>query len=325
MRVHILDDYFDTLRGLPSFAKLAGHQVTVWNDRAKDEDELARRIEDVEALVLMRERTEIRESLIRRLPRLRLVSQRSVYPHIDVDALTRRGILLCSNMHADSHCTAAAELTFALLLAAMRGLPDQIASARAGRWQSGVGRTLNGRTLGIYGYGRIGRTVAGFARAFGMRVVWWSSEAGRQRAMADGEPVARSRRAFFSECDAISLHLRLKPQTAGIVAQEDLMAMRPDSVLINTSRAGLVATGALLKSLDAGRPGTAALDVFDSEPITDPSDPVISHPRVIPTPHIGYVTEDELDVHFHDIYDQINAFDRGSPINVVNPLPGSSG
>ena len=319
IRIHILDDYLDTLRGLPSFAKLAGHDVTVWTDRAADEDALAARIHDAEALVLIRERTAIGEKLIGRLPDLRLVSQRSVYPHIDVDALTRRGVVLCSNLHDDSHCVAAAELTFALLLAAMRRLPDQIAAARAGRWQTGVGRTLAGRRLGLYGYGRIGRAVAGYAGAFGMDVVWWGSQDGRGRAAADGRSVARSRQAFFSECDAISLHLRLKPGTAGIVKLEDLMAMKADSVLVNTSRAGLIAPGALLAALDAGRPGTAALDVFDREPVTDPRDPILSHPRVIPTPHIGYVTEDELDVHFHDIYDQINAFVAGRPINVVNP------
>ncbi|MBM9593853.1 D-2-hydroxyacid dehydrogenase family protein [Roseitranquillus sediminis] len=319
MRIHILDDYFDTLRTLPSFAKLDGHEVTVWTDRPRDEDELARRIADAEALVLIRERTRVTESLVDRLPRLRLVSQRSVYPHIDVPALTRRRILLCSDLHMDSHCVAAAELTFALLLTAARQLPDQIASVRAGRWQAGVGRTLHGRTLGLYGYGRIGRAVAGYARAFGMNVVWWSSEEGRARARADGEPVADSREAFFSGCDAISLHLRHKPATQGIVTREDLMAMRPDAILVNTSRAGLIAPGALLAALDAGRPGTAALDVFDAEPVTDPDDPIVSHPRVIPTPHIGYVTAEELDVHFHDIYDQIIAFERGDPINVINP------
>ena len=319
IRVHILDDYLDTLRGLSSFAKLEDHDVTVWTDRASCEDELAERVRDAEALVLIRERTAVTETLVSRLPRLRLVSQRSVYPHIDVDTLTRRGIVLCSNMHDDSHCVAAAELTFALLLAAMRGLPEQIAAVRAGRWQTGVGRTLAGRTLGLYGYGRIGRAVAGYARAFSMNVIWWSSEDGRGRAIADGQTVARSREAFFGECDAISLHLRLKPRTAGIVSLKDLLSMKPDSVLVNTSRAGLIASGALLEALDSGRPGTAALDVFDHEPITDPRDPTVSHPRVIPTPHIGYVTQDELDVHFHDIYDQINAFAAGRPINVVNP------
>ncbi|WP_116083571.1 D-2-hydroxyacid dehydrogenase family protein [Tropicimonas sp. IMCC34011] len=319
MRVHILDDWFDTLRGLPSYEKMAGHDVTVWTDRAGSEDELVERVADAEVLVLMRERTKVTDSLVARLPNLKLVSQRSVWPHVDVEALTRRGIVLSSNLHSDSHCAAAAELTFALLLNAARQLPAQTAAAREGRWQIGVGKTLSGRTLGIYGYGRIGRAVAGYARAFGMNVVWWSSEAGRERARADGEPVAKNREAFFSGCDAISLHLRLKPGTQSVVTKDDLMQMKPDAIIVNTSRDGLFAPGALKEALDAGRPGCAALDVFDEEPVTDPNHPLLGHPRVIPTPHIGYVTEEELDVHYHDIYDQVNAFAEGAPINVANP------
>jgi len=319
MKVHILDDWFDTLRGLSSYKKLAGHDVTVWTDHAGDEDLLAERVKDAEVLVLMRERTAVTQSLIERLPNLKLVSQRSVYPHIDVPALTKHGVVLSSNMHNDSHCAAAAELTFALLLCAARHIPDQIASAKAGNWQMAVGKSLTGRTLGLYGYGRIGRAVAGYARAFGMNVVWWGSEAGRDRARADGEAVPKSREAFFGGCDAVSLHVRLKPDTTGMVTYHDLMAMRPDSIFVNTSRDGLMAPGALKAALDAGRPGTAAIDVFDVEPLRDTAHPLLSHPRVIATPHIGYVTEDELDVHYHDIYDQVNAFAEGKPINVINP------
>ena len=319
MRVHILDDYFDTLRGLPSFARLAGHEVTVWTDPVEDPTALAERLSDAEALVLFRERTRVSAELVDRLSKLRIVSQRSGYPHIDVEALTRRGVLLCSNTKPESPSSAAAEHTFALILAVARDLPRQVASVRSGQWQAGVGKSLHGRTLGLYGYGRLGKMVARYARTFGMKVVWWGSEEGRARAAADGETVAAGRRAFFAEPDFVSLHLRLVPATRGIVTLDDLLAMRPDAALVNTARAGLIAPRALLKALEAGRPGTAALDVFDNEPVTDPADPIVSHPRVIPTPHIGFVTSDELDRQFAEIYDQINAFAAGVPINMINP------
>ena len=319
MRVHILDDWFDTLRGLPSFERLSGHEVTIHNEHVPDTEALSERLRGAEALVLFRERTPVPAALVDRLPYLKLVSQRSVYPHVDVDALTRNGIVLCSNMHADTPSVAAAELTFALILAAARQLPAQMASLKAGHWQAGVGRTLSGRTLGLYGYGRIAKAVAGYARAFGMQIRWWASEAGRERARADGEQVAESREAFFAGCDVVSLHVRLKPETRAIVSADDLLAMQPGAIFVNTSRAGLVGPRAIEAALAAGRPGTIALDVFDYEPMTDPDDPIVSHPNVIATPHIGYVTEDELDLQFADIYDQIVAYSAGSPINVINP------
>lgn len=319
MKVHILDDWFDTLRGLPSFARLAGHEVTVWTDHEEDPAVLAERLAGAEALVLFRERTAITADLLSRLPGLRLISQRSVYPHVDVAACTANGKLLCSNMHADAPSVAAAELTFALILASARQLPQQMASLRAGHWQMGVGQTLAGRTLGLYGYGRIARAVAGYGRAFGMRILWWASEAGRARAAADGEPLATSREAFFADCDFVSLHVRLKPETRGIIRKSDLLAMKPSATFVNTARAGLVEPGAILAALAAGRPGRIALDVFDTEPLLDPADPIASHPAVIATPHIGFVTEDELDLQFSDIYDQINAYAAGQPINMINP------
>lgn len=319
MKVHILDDWFDTLRGLPCFRLLEGHEVTVWTDHEDDVDRLAARLAGCEALVLFRERTAVTRALLERLPNLRLISQRSVYPHVDVQACTDRGVLLCSNMHADTPSYAAAELTFALILASMRQIPQQVASARAGGWQMGVGKTLRGRTLGLYGYGRIAGAVARYGEAFGMKVVWWSSEEGRARAEADGHEVAASREAFFAQSDVVSLHVRLKPQTRGIVTAADLAAMRPGALFVNTSRAGLVAPGALLDALEAGRPGMAALDVFDTEPLTDPSDPLLSHPGVIATPHIGFVTEDEFDLQFTDIFEQVRAYAAGAPIHVINP------
>lgn len=319
MKIHILDDWFDTLRTLPSFDLLKGHDVTVWTDHSEDVDTLAERLAPADCLVLFRERTAITAPLLERLPNLRLISQRSVYPHVDVPACTANGVLLCSNMHSDTPSIAAAELTFALILSSARQIPQQMASLRAGRWQMGVGQTLAGRTLGLYGYGRIARQVAGYARAFGMRVVWWASEAGRARAKADGETVADSRHAFFAEADFVSVHVRLKPETRGIVTAEDLLAMKPSASFVNTSRSGLVARGALEQALAAGRPGRLALDVFDTEPLTDAADPLVNHPAVIGTPHIGYVTEDELDLQFADIYDQINAYADGTPIHMINP------
>jgi D-3-phosphoglycerate dehydrogenase len=319
MDVTILDDWFDTLRSLRCFTKLDGHRVTVWTDHTQDTEELAARLRDTEALVLIRERTRIEAALLDRLPNLRLISQRSVYPHIDVEACTRRGVLVCSNMHADVPSFATAELTWALVLAAVRQLPRQVASLRAGTWQAGVGETLRGKTLGVYGYGRIGRAVAGYGAAFGMRVLVWAREASRRAAQNDGYDVASSKQAFFADSDVLTLHMRLVDATRAIVTAADLAAMRPTAVLVNTSRAALIEPGALVEALRAGRPGQAAVDVYEHEPLKDPSDPLLAMDNVIGTPHIGYVTRDEFEIQFADVFDQIVAFANGNPINVVNP------
>ncbi|WP_171128445.1 MULTISPECIES: D-2-hydroxyacid dehydrogenase family protein [unclassified Ruegeria] len=319
MKVHILDDWFDTLQRLPCFGKLSGHDVKVWTDHVEDTDQLAARLQRAEALVLFRERTKITRDLIEKLPNLKLISQRSVYPHVDVQACSDNGVLLCSNMHGGTPSYAAAELTWALVMAGMRDLPAQMASVKAGHWQAGVGKTLRGRQLGFYGYGRIARAVAGYAEAFGMNVVWWSSEEGRARAQADGVQVAHSREAFFGESDVVSVHVRLKPNTRGIITASDFAQMQPGALFVNTSRAGLIVPGALLAALNDGRPGKAAIDVFDTEPLTDPTDPLLSHPNLIATPHIGFVTEDEFDLQFADIFDQVNAFAKGAPIHMINP------
>lgn len=318
VRVTILDDWFDTLRTLPCFAKLAGHDVTVWNDHVEDVDALAQRLLDCEALVLIRERTAIRAPLLERLSALRLISQRSAYPHIDVDACTRLGIVVSSNMHSDTPSYAAAELTWGLVLAAMRRIPQQMASLRAGTWQMGVGDSLRGKTLGTHGYGRIGSVVAGYGRAFGMRVLVWAREDSLARAQTDGYETAESKESFFETCDVLSLHMRLVSATRGIVAGTDLARMKPTSLLVNTSRAGLFESGALVTALQAGRPAMAALDVFDEEPLRDPSHPLLQMDNVVVTPHIGYVTKDEFDLQFSDVFDQINAYAAGRPINVVN-------
>ncbi|MCY4333129.1 MAG: D-2-hydroxyacid dehydrogenase family protein [Litoreibacter sp.] len=318
MNVHILDDWFDTLRGLPCFEKLSEHEVTVWNDHEPDPAKLAERVAEAECLVLFRERTKISADLLERLANLKLISQRSVYPHIDVEACTRHGVMLCSNMHAGTPSYAAAEHSLALILASYRQIPQQVASLKSGNWQSGVGRTLRGRTLGLYGYGRIAGALAKYARAIGMEVQWWSSEEGRARARADGETVPQSREAFFSTSDIVSVHVRLKPNTHGIITSEDLAAMQPRALFVNTSRAGLVVPGALEAEIARGRI-YAAVDVFDKEPLTDVDHPLLTSPNVLATPHLGYVTEDEFDLQFSDIFDQVNAFAEGAPIHVINP------
>lgn len=319
MRIAILDDYFDTIRTLPCFGRLAGHEVTIWNDHVQDTDTLAARLRDTEALVLIRERTRIAAPLIERLPRLRLISQRSVYPHIDVPACTRAGVLLCSSQHEGTPSYATAEFTWGLVLAASRAIPQQMASLRAGTWQCGVGRSLRGRTLGIHGWGRIGRAVADYGRAFGMRVAVWAREESRARAAADGFEVAPSRAAFYADCDVLSLHMRLVEATRHGVTAEDLARMKPDALLVNTSRAGLIAPGALVAALRAGRPGMAAVDVFEQEPLRDTTHPLLTMPNVIATPHLGYVTREEWDIQFSDIFDQILAYAAGAPINMINP------
>lgn len=319
MKIAILDDWFDTLRRLPCYSLLGDHEVTVWTDHAQDAGVLAERLADAEALVLIRERTTIRRELIEKLPKLRLISQRSVYPHIDITACSDHGVLVCSDLHADTPSYAAAELTWALVLAAMRQLPQQVESMRQGHWQCGVGHTVRGKTMGIFGYGRIGRVVAGYARAFGMRVLVWGRPESLRQGRADGYDVAASKSAFFASCDVLSLHMRLVPATKGIVTAADLAAMKEGSLLVNTSRAGLIEPGALVPALLAKRPAMAALDVFEQEPLTDMSNPLLKMPNVLCTPHIGYVTYEEWDLQFKDVFNQILAFAAGAPVNMVNP------
>jgi D-3-phosphoglycerate dehydrogenase len=269
--------------------------------------------------VLIRERTQIRAPLLDRLPKLRLISQRSVYPHIDIEACTRLGIVVSSSQHAGTPSHATVELTWALILAAARMLPQQVASLKAGHWQFGVGRTLRDRTLGIFGYGRIGSAVAGIGRAFGMPILVWGRETARAAALVDGHAVAADKASFFRDCDVLSLHMRLVPATRGIVTAADLGLMKSDAMLVNTSRAGLIEPGALVDALKAGHPGLAAVDVFEQEPLTDTTNPLLNLPNALCTPHIGYVTRDEYDLQFGEIFEQIHAYIAGAPSHVVNP------
>ena len=319
MKITVLDDYHDTIRTLPCFAKLAGHEVTIWNDHEQDTDALAERLADTEALVLIRERTKIRTPLLERLPNLRLISQRSVYPHIDIETCTQLGIIVSSDMHAGTPSYATAELTWGLIIAAMREIPQQMASLKAGNWQIDVGNTMRGKTLGIFGFGRISRVIAGYGRAFAMNVLVWASEGSRAAAREEGYDVAESKAAFFADSDIITLHMRLYDTTRGIVTREDLDRMKPTALLVNTSRAPLIEPGALVEALRAGRPGMAAVDVYEEEPVRDPNHPLLQLDNVVATPHLGYVTRDEYEIQFTDIFDQVTAYAAGSPINVVNP------
>jgi D-3-phosphoglycerate dehydrogenase len=291
----------------------------IWNDHVQDVDKLAERLKDTEALVLIRERTQIRNSLLERLPRLKLISQRSVFPHIDIDSCTKLGIVVSSSQHADTPSYATAELTWGLVLASARMIPQQAASLKAGNWQFGVGSTVRGKTLGIYGYGRIGAVVAGYARAFGMKVLVWAREPALAKARSDGYETAAGKAAFFEQCDVISLHMRLVDATRGIVKAEDLARMKSTATLINTSRAGLIEPNALVNALRAGRPGHAAVDVFEKEPLRDTDDPLLNMDNVVATPHIGYVSRDEYEIQFADIFDQVVSYAAGTPTNVVNP------
>jgi D-3-phosphoglycerate dehydrogenase / 2-oxoglutarate reductase len=319
MKISILDDYHDTLRTLKAFEKLADHEVTVWNDHVQETEPLAQRLKDAEALVLIRERTKIRAPLLERLPKLRLISQRSVFPHIDVEACTRHGVLLCSNRSFSMPSYATAELTWGLIIAAMRDIPLQMESLKEGKWQAGVGSTLRGKTLGIFGYGKIGAVVAGYGRAFGMKVLVWGREASQAKARADGHAVAAGKAAFFEDSDIVSLHLRLIDATRGIVTASDLARMKPTALIVNTSRAPLIEPGALVAALKAGRPGKAAVDVFEEEPLRDTGHPLLNMPNVVCTPHLGYVTREDHEIAFAEIFDQINAFAAGRPMNAVNP------
>ena len=325
MNISILDDYHDTIRTLACFEMLRGHNVKIWNDHVQDVEPLADRLKDTEVLVLIRERTKIQAPLLRRLDKLKLISQRSVYPHIDVRACTELGIIVSSNLHSDTPSYATAELTWGLVLAAMRQIPQQVAALKAGKWQTGVGSSLGGKTLGIYGYGRIGAVIAGYGKAFGMKILVWARENSLAKARAEGYEVAASKAAFFAECDLISLHMRLVDATRGIVKAGDLAQMKPTALLVNTSRAGLSEPGALVSALKAGRPGMAAVDVYEEEPVLGGRHPLLAMENVVCTPHIGYVSRDEYEIQFRDIFEQIASYSAGRPINVVNPEVLQSG
>ena len=311
MRIAILDDYQDCVRGLACFTRLQGHEVVVAHEALSDPAALGA----VEALVLIRERTRITAALLDKLPTLRLVSQTGRHgPHIDLAACTARGVAVAISGGSPY---APAELTWALVLAAMRGVARENAALRAGRWQTMLGRTVRGKTLGILGYGNIGKLVAGYGRAFGMKVLAHGREGSQARAAADGIESTSSRRALLEQSDVLSVHLRLTPETRGMIGRDDLAAMPTEGLFVNTSRAELVEPGALLAALDAGRPGMAAVDVFESEPTVD--HPLIHHPRVLATPHLGYVERGSYELYLGTAFDNVLAFARGEGVNLANP------
>jgi D-3-phosphoglycerate dehydrogenase len=320
MKITILDDYQDTIRTLSCFGKVAGHDIAIWNDHTKDVDVLAKRLTDTEVLVLIRERTPIPAALIDRLPKLRMITQAGVYPHIDVAACTRRGVIVSAATGPGRPSYATAELNWGLIIAAFRRIPQEMAAMKAGKWQAHpIGIGLRGKTLGIFGYGKIGAVVAGYGKAFGMNVLVWGRDTTLEKARADGYATAKSKAALFEESDVVSLHLRLIDATRGIVAAEDLARMKPTSLLVNTSRAGLVAPGVLEAALRAGRPGMAAVDVYEEEPVLGGAHPLLAMDNVICAPHLGYVERDGLEHMFSTIFDQVLAYADGKPINVGNP------
>jgi D-3-phosphoglycerate dehydrogenase len=318
MKIAILDDYADIVRHLDCFSALDGHEVTLFNDYISDVDLLAKRVRDAEALVLLRERTPIGEALLERLPNLKLITQNGHVPHIDLDACTRHGVVVCSAL-TSRPSYAAAELTWGLILSAMRHIPFEAEALKQGRWQSTIGRGLRGRTLGILGYGRIGKVIAQYAKAFEMNVLVWERENGSGNARKDGHHIPASREEFFGQSDVLSLHVRLNDETRGSVTAQDLDRMKPTALLVNTSRAELISPGVLAAALKAGRPGMAAVDVFENEPVLGARDPLLSLPNALCTPHIGYVEVDNHEIAYGNAFENVVAFHAGTPINVHNP------
>lgn len=319
MKIAIPDDYQDAIRMLDCFQKLDGQHVVIIREHLSDPAVLATRLQGVEALVLIRERTPITEALLARLPDLRLIVQTGKRaPHIDLAACTRHGVaVIYATPPNPGKPYATAELTWGLILAAMRFIPQEVASMKAGGWQIKLGRTLHGRTLGIFGYGNIGSLIATYGRAFDMRVLVWGREGSRARAQADGIEVAASRDALFRDADILSLHIALSGETRGMISAADLAKMKPTALLVNTSRAGLIEPGTLVEALRAGRPGYAAIDVYENEPVAD--HPLLHMDNVVCTPHLGYVEKDSYESLFSAAFDQLLAFDTGDRTTVANP------
>ncbi|WP_249975868.1 D-2-hydroxyacid dehydrogenase family protein [Vreelandella olivaria] len=310
MKIVIPDDYQDCVRHLDAFSQLEGHDVTVYNDTVTDLDELAERFKDAEALVLIRERTPITDSLLKRLPKLKVISQTGGgAAHVDIAACQQHGVTV---MAGKGSPYAAAELTWGLILAAMRHIPEEVNNLKAGRWQCTLGTGLKGRTLGIFGYGKIGSLVARYGQAFEMKVLVWGREGTRQRAAEAGLTVAQSAEALFEQADVLSLHVRLNDDTRGLVGASLLGLMKPSALLVNTSRSQLLAPGALEAALKAGRPGQAAVDVFDEEPVT--SHALLALPNLTATPHLGYVEKDSYELYFGDAFRNLLAFAEGQPV-----------
>ena len=317
MRIAIPDDYQDCVRNLQCFAALTQHEVSVFHDSVSDNASLARRFAGAQALVLTRERTRITAELLDQLPQLLIISQTGkLAGHVDLEACTQRGIAVAEGSGTGA---ATAEMTWALVLASRRHLVAEANRLRSGLWQGTVGQQLQGQRLGVWGYGRIGQQVAAYGRAFGMRVWIWGRAASMAQAQADGFEQAPSREDFFAQSDVLSLHLRLHADTRGIVGAQDLARMQPSALLVNTSRAELITPGSLVQALQQGRPGFAAVDVYESEPVLGAAHPLLQLENALCTPHLGYVERDNYERYFGLAFEHINAFAAGRPSGLVNP------
>ena len=319
MKIAVIDDYQDAFRKTQCFAKLKGHELVVYNDSEKDPLKFGKRLEGCEALVLTQQRSFLPRAVIENLPAsIRLLAQTGPrVPHIDAAACTERGIVISASGGGNSSPTV--ELTWALILASVRNLPAEVNNMQAGRWQSTAGIGLQGKTLGVYAYGKIGSGVAKVGKAFGMKVVCWGRDGSTAKARAEGFEVAASRAAFFAEADIVTIHLPLNKDTRGLITGADLALMKPTARIVNSSRAPIIAEGALVDALKKGRPGFAAIDVYESEPVVNREHPLVSMPNVLCTPHLGYVTWETYELYYSVVVDNILAYIAGAPTNVANP------
>lgn len=318
MKIAVIDDYQNAFRTLKCFPKLSGHNVVVFTDTETDVGKLAERLKDADAVVLTQQRSSFPRALIERLPKLKLVGQTGrAATHVDLDACTENGIVVSAGGAGNPNATA--ELTWGLILSALRNLPFEVKRLKEGHWQSTLGIGVSDKTIGIYAYGKIGSIVAAVGKAFGARVVCWGREGSTGRAKAAGFEVAKSREEFFAEADILSLHLPLNKDTRGIVTRDDLSRMKSTALIVNASRAGLIAPGALADALKAGRPGRAAVDVYEQEPVTGADHPLLKMDNVTCAPHLGYVTREGYEEYYAVVVDDIVAFADGKPSNVLNP------
>lgn len=319
MKIVVLDDWSGIFRTLKCYARLAGHEVVVHRDTEKDPQKLAARLDGAEAVILTQERTHLPRAVVEKLSTLKIIAQTGSHrDHLDIPALTEKGILLCAPSTKGVGVTTA-ELTWALILASLRNIPLEVQNLKEGVWQSTAGTGLRGRTLGIYGLGGIGAIVAGVGKAFDMRVTCWGREDSRARIVAAGYEMPATRREFFETADVLSLHIYFNQHTRGIVTATDLACMKPGSLFVNTSRAGLVEPGALVEALKKGRPGRAAVDVYEEEPVLGGSHPLLGLPNVICTPHLGYATTNTFESFYTKAIDSLLAYAESKPVNVINP------
>ena len=318
MKIAVLDDYQDAFRQLAGFARLQGHDVVVFRDTEKDPAKLAARLADADAVLLTQQRSPFPRAVIEKLPKLKLVAQTGRNTnHIDVAACTEKGIVVAAAGSGTPNATA--ELAWGLILASLRNIPHEVEQLKKGVWQTTVGTGVHGKTLGVYAPGRIGGCVAQVGKAFGMKVTCWGRDASKAKAREAGYEVPATREEFFAHADVISLHIPLNKETRGIVTAADLACMKPTALFVNTSRAPLVAAGALEEALSKGRPGFAAVDVYDDEPVVGGNHPLLKMPNVICTPHLGYVEKSTYDAYYGAAIDGIVGFAAGKPVNVLNP------